>query len=267
MDLDANNSSNEVENDLILSSYLQLMNNYVNGFSFNLQYFNYNITSMQNYMNTYNNNTENRGYGVERVNRLNRRNRILNRINRNISNSNISNSNISNSNISNSNSNISNTNIQNNSPVTSIPVNASNLQDSVLSNYSIADFSNVSKVNLINIINNNIKKSKYSEIVEPLNESCCITQYEFCGDDEVAMITECKHICKYDALYNWLSQHQTCPICRYNILTKSNIIRYDDPDDTYRLFLYENEFKFFIANNIITNLLNRLRQNATATSE
>ena len=32
MDLDANNSSNEVENDLILSSYLQLMNNYVNGF-------------------------------------------------------------------------------------------------------------------------------------------------------------------------------------------------------------------------------------------
>ena len=81
------------------------------------------------------------------------------------------------------------------------------------------------------------------------------------------MITECKHICKYDALYNWLSQHQTCPICRYNILTKSNIIRYDDPDDTYRLFLYENEFKFFIANNIITNLLNRLRQNATATSE
>ena len=47
----------------------------------------------------------------------------------------------------------------------------------------------------------------------------------------------------------------------------SNIIRYDDPDDTYRLFLYENEFKFFIANNIITNLLNRLRQNATATSE
>ena len=250
MDLDANNSSNEVENDQILSSYLQLMNNYVNGFSFNLQYFNYNITSMQNYMNTYNHNAENAGttgYGVERANRLNRRNRILNRINRNISNT--------------------NTNRQNNSPVTSPPVNTSNLHDSILSNYGIADFSNVSKVNLINIINNNIKKSKYSEIVEPLNESCCITQDEFCGDDEVAMITECKHICKYDALYNWLSQHQTCPICRYNILTKSNIIRYDDPDDTYRLFLYENEFKFFIANNIITNLLNRLRQNATATSE
>ena len=52
-------------------------------------------------------------------------------------------------------------------------------------------------------------------------------------------------------------EHQTCPVCRYNILTNSNIISYINPDNNKKLFLYSNEFRFYLALHIESLLTNR----------
>ena len=86
-----------------------------------------------------------------------------------------------------------------------------------------------------------------------MNESCAICQEDFLENDYVTIINECGHIFKTHHIINWLKQHQTCPNCRYNILTNSNIIKYINSENM-NFFLYNNEFKLFLVSSIIESL-------------
>jgi hypothetical protein len=103
----------------------------------------------------------------------------------------------------------------------------------------------------------NTAKINYCCIALPLNDTCPITQEEFTNNDQVTIIKNCGHIFKTRAINNWLFEHQTCPVCRYNILTNSNIISYINPDNNKKLFLYSNEFRFYLALHIETLLTSR----------
>ena len=92
-----------------------------------------------------------------------------------------------------------------------------------------------------------------------MNESCAICQEDFLENDYVTIINECGHIFKTHHIINWLKQHQTCPNCRYNILTNSNIIKYVNSENM-DFFLYNNEFRFFFASNIMDTLFNRINE-------
>tara|TARA_E500000178_G_scaffold227957_1_gene224728 strand:- start:776 stop:1600 length:825 start_codon:yes stop_codon:yes gene_type:complete len=120
---------------------------------------------------------------------------------------------------------------------------------------NINNYRQLSNQNLSEILNNNITIKKYSDIENPLNDSCAITHDTFNQDDHVACLNHCKHIFKYDPLVNWLNQHQTCPICRDNILTGTNIVKYTNSNDE-TMFLTRNQFRHFLANNIAYNIIN-----------
>jgi hypothetical protein len=137
--------------------------------------------------------------------------------------------------------------------------NTSNSQNAYLLNYSLEDFENLSDVNMRTLIKINTAKINYSCIAVPLNDTCPITQEEFTNNDEVTIIKNCGHIFKTRAINNWLFEHQTCPVCRHNILTNSNIISYINPYNNKRLFLYSNEFRFYLALHIESLLTNRDR--------
>tara|TARA_B110001452_G_scaffold267254_1_gene276434 strand:+ start:1486 stop:1845 length:360 start_codon:yes stop_codon:yes gene_type:complete len=102
----------------------------------------------------------------------------------------------------------------------------------------------------------NISKVKYCEIQEPLNESCAITQEDFNPNDDVGVINHCNHVFNYDALLNWMIQHHSCPNCRYNILTNSNLIRYSNSGYSNPMILSPDQLRHHIANNIVNNFIN-----------
>lgn len=62
----------------------------------------------------------------------------------------------------------------------------------------------------------------YSEIIDPVNTSCPITQEEFSENQEIIQIKHCHHNFKPDALLRWFSRNSTCPYCRYDIKNFNN---------------------------------------------
>ena len=107
-------------------------------------------------------------------------------------------------------------------------------------------FQEVSLTNLKAIIKNNISECDFSTLCEPLNDSCSITQEEFLPNTRVCIIKNCGHMFNPKAINEWLVNHQTCPNCRYNILTNSNIISYNDQDTNNKFFFNINQLiKFF----------------------
>jgi len=73
----------------------------------------------------------------------------------------------------------------------------------------------------------------YSEISNPVNTTCPITQEEFSQNQEIIQIKNCQHNFKPDALLRWFSRNSTCPFCRYNIINFNNIdISNNEQDDT-----------------------------------
>ena len=102
-------------------------------------------------------------------------------------------------------------------------------------------FEELSLANLKNIINNNITEYAYCTLCEPLNDSCSITHEEFVPEARVSKINSCEHIFNSKAINDWLVIHQTCPNCRYNILTNSNIICYSDLETGAKYFLNIDE--------------------------
>lgn len=106
-------------------------------------------------------------------------------------------------------------------------------------------FEELSLRNLKNIINNNITECTYCSLHEPLNESCSITHEEFLPENRVTKINSCQHIFNSKAINDWLINHQTCPNCRYNILTDSNIISYTNQEsDVNYFFKVEELYKY-----------------------
>jgi hypothetical protein len=140
--------------------------------------------------------------------------------------------------------------------------NSTNENNAHLFNYDLDDFIKLSNTNIYALIKSNTNDLYYGNIENPTNDSCAITHEKFSNCDEVTMIKECGHIFNSSAIKQWLIEHQTCPNCRHNILTNSNIISYSDPDNNNKtVFLYTNEFKFYLALHIETLLNNGLSNN------
>ena len=130
------------------------------------------------------------------------------------------------------------------------------VNNSTVNNYGNIDedYNSISNQNISDSINSTTTDLIFSDIVNPINDSCPITQEEFEGDDEVCMINQCKHLFKKNELINWLKEHQTCPSCRYNILTNTNYIRYTNGSRS--LILTSHDFRRFLANEIVSTLIN-----------
>jgi len=155
-----------------------------------------------------------------------------------------------------------NTNANANANANSASANSTNENNAHLLNYDLDDFIKLSNTNIYALIKSNTNDLYYGNIENPTNDSCAITHEKFSNCDEVTMIKECGHIFNSSAIKQWLIEHQTCPNCRHNILTNSNIISYSDPDNNNKtVFLYTNEFKFYLALHIETLLNNRLSNN------
>jgi hypothetical protein len=133
----------------------------------------------------------------------------------------------------------------------------SNDNNAFLFNYDFDDFKKLSNINIQSIITSNTVELYYGNIENPTNDTCAITHETFSNCDKVTMIKECGHIFNSCAIKKWLIEHQTCPNCRHNILTNSNIISYLNPENDKMFFLYSTEFKFFLALHIETLLTNR----------
>jgi hypothetical protein len=59
----------------------------------------------------------------------------------------------------------------------------------------------------------------FGNIVNPINTVCSITHDAFEPTQRVSRIRHCGHIFNSDSLAHWLRMNNTCPTCRYNLLT------------------------------------------------
>ena len=115
-------------------------------------------------------------------------------------------------------------------------------------------FKIISDRNLNEIIDNNVDDLSYNDINNPINDSCPITQEDFSNNCSVCQIKFCKHNFKKDPLINWLKRNKTCPVCRHNILTNSNMVSYTINDNT-SLVLTRRQFSRFLSREITNNFL------------
>ena len=113
-------------------------------------------------------------------------------------------------------------------------------------NFTYEYFEELSLRNLQTIITNNVTECCFCLLCEPLNDSCSITHEDFLPQHKVTKINGCGHIFNSKAINAWLITHQSCPNCRYNILSNSNIISYNvqESDITF-FFNIEDLIKFF----------------------
>ena len=67
------------------------------------------------------------------------------------------------------------------------------------------------------LISENLISETFSNIENPINTECPITQEQFNPDDRVGIMTHCRHIFKYDVINRWLRENYVCPMCRHDI--------------------------------------------------
>ena len=58
---------------------------------------------------------------------------------------------------------------------------------------------------------------RFSDIVNPINNSCPISMERFNDSDSVSIIRECGHIFSTQELHLWFRNNCRCPVCRYDI--------------------------------------------------
>jgi hypothetical protein len=61
--------------------------------------------------------------------------------------------------------------------------------------------------------------ARFSDIINPINNSCPISMERFDDSDNVCIIRECGHIFSTQELHSWFRTNCRCPICRYDIRT------------------------------------------------
>jgi hypothetical protein len=71
-------------------------------------------------------------------------------------------------------------------------------------------------------IENSTSLIRFSEIENPLNNSCPISLEPFVQDEAVTMIKYCGHIFKTCEIQHWFETNVRCPVCRYDIRTFRN---------------------------------------------
>lgn len=127
-------------------------------------------------------------------------------------------------------------------------------------------YQELSNTNINTCIDENINNINYSSITNPLNNTCAISQDEFDADEEVSVFNYCGHIFKKEPLNTWLMNHHTCPNCRFNILTNSNLIKYSNRSGSFKYFLTIDQFRHLLANNIMNRFFNNGRSNSSNNS-
>ena len=63
---------------------------------------------------------------------------------------------------------------------------------------------------------------RFSEIENPLNNSCPISLEPFIQDEAVTMIKYCGHVFKTNEIQHWFETNVRCPVCRYDIRSFRN---------------------------------------------
>ena len=59
----------------------------------------------------------------------------------------------------------------------------------------------------------------FSDISNPMNLSCPISQVDFSNNDTIIMIKHCRHIFSQNSILRWFERDVHCPLCRYDIRT------------------------------------------------
>jgi hypothetical protein len=82
---------------------------------------------------------------------------------------------------------------------------------------SATDVSTTSNLLTETEINNATEQIRYGNIENPISERCPISYVEFDQETNVSRIKHCQHIFEPNSLTLWLTRHNTCPVCRYNL--------------------------------------------------
>ena len=121
----------------------------------------------------------------------------------------------------------------------------------------------LSNININKCIDENVNNVTFSSIGNPVNNTCAISQDDFEPDEEVSVFNYCGHVFKKEPLNTWLLTHQTCPNCRFNILTNSNLIKYSNRNESFKYFFTIEQFRYILANNIINRFFNNETNNTS----
>ena len=80
-------------------------------------------------------------------------------------------------------------------------------------------------------IENSTRNIVYSDILDPINNSCPISLETFTDTSNVTMIRHCRHIFNTNSLMSWFTSNCKCPVCRYDIRDYNPNIRQEESSE------------------------------------
>ena len=87
-----------------------------------------------------------------------------------------------------------------------------------LNNFANANTNNISNGIPLSMINSVTNVSRICDLTLPnIVELCSICQVSFNNTDICRVINNCSHVFHLECIDRWLSEHHTCPCCRYNL--------------------------------------------------
>jgi len=109
--------------------------------------------------------------------------------------------------------------LYNNPYITAIPIINSNVatQQQQQEQEQESEFEREFREYIDGLISENLISETFSNIENPINMECPITQEQFNPDDRVGIMTHCRHIFRYDVINRWLRENYVCPMCRHDI--------------------------------------------------
>lgn len=89
-------------------------------------------------------------------------------------------------------------------------------EDNDNSGINLANINNISNVNVFSSLNTNIARGLTNS--NTTEEMCSICQTDFEGHEIVRLLNNCSHLFHLNCIDTWLSNHNTCPTCRHNLM-------------------------------------------------
>jgi len=89
-------------------------------------------------------------------------------------------------------------------------------------------------------INRATRLITFSDIAQPLNQTCPISLIRFTNDSQVRQIIHCGHCFDNESISTWFQSNVRCPLCRYDIRLNTNTQNYIQVDN-YNLYNNETE--------------------------
>jgi hypothetical protein len=90
-------------------------------------------------------------------------------------------------------------------------------------------------------IENASRVVRYSDIDNPLSDTCPISLDNFNQDDIVRQLLPCGHIFHQEQFNEWFSSHVRCPVCRYDIRDYRQLSRRNTPNSESQVPTTESE--------------------------